>query len=56
MRIEFRILGPLEVSSDGRVLPRGSPTFLRNTGWGDGTRRSGEQTNSSRSARQDLPT
>ena len=25
MRIEFRILGPLEVSADGRVLPLGSP-------------------------------
>jgi DNA-binding SARP family transcriptional activator len=25
MRIEFRILGPLEVSVDGRVLPLGSP-------------------------------
>src|SRR6266536_6652614 len=25
MGIEFRILGPLEVSADGRVLPLGSP-------------------------------
>ncbi len=25
MRIEFRILGPLELSTDGRVLPLGSP-------------------------------
>jgi DNA-binding SARP family transcriptional activator len=25
MPIEFRILGPLELSADGRVLPLGSP-------------------------------